>query len=243
MPAGFSALFARATELADEFALGAEYHDESGRFPFANFDALFAADLLRLTQGADSGGLGFGLTEAHAIVSEIARGEPSTALVLAMHYNHHRTIARTDKWPRHLVERVARANLEGLALLNSAQVEPRIGSPSHGAPPETIARRRGDKWVISGHKNYATGIPLLKWVSVLAITDEPTPRIASFLVPRDAAGLHVVEAWNAAGMRATGSDDILLDDVEVPIEDILDAHPLQAKASSAMSRAWPGISP
>ena len=237
MPTGFPDLLAKAAELADSFALSAGYYDESGAFPFANFDALFAADLLRLTQGTDTGGLGFGLTEARAIVSEIARGEPSTALVLAMHYNHHRTIARTGKWPRHLAERVGRANLEGVALLNSAQVEPRVGSPSHGAPPETIARRRGDKWVISGHKNYATGIALLQWVSVLAITDEPVPRIASFLVPRDAKGLHVVEAWNAAGMRATASDDILLNDVEVPLDDIIDAHP----ASEGLKRDEQGV--
>ena len=225
MPAGFAPLLAKASDLADRFSLSAAHYDETGNFPFVNFDALFAAGLLSLTQAQETGGLGYGLTEARAIISEIARGEPSTALVLAMHYNHHRAIARSGKWPRHLVERVTRANLEGVALLNSAQVEPRVGSPSHGAPPDTVARRVGDKWVISGHKNYATGIALLKWVSVLAITDEPTPRIGSFLVPCDARGLHVVSAWNATGMRATASDDLILDNVEVPIEDILDAHP------------------
>ncbi len=92
---------------------------------------------------------------------------------------------------------MSQANLAGPALLNSAQVEPRIGSPSHGSPPETVARRSGDVWRISGHKQYATGIPALKWVSVLAITDEPEPRLASFLVPTNAKGLHIVETWNA----------------------------------------------
>lgn len=71
-------------------------------------------------------------------------------------------------------------------MINAAQVEPRVGSPSHGSLPETIARRVGDQWRITGHKTYATGIPLLRWVAVLAVTDEPEPRLGSFLVPTSA---------------------------------------------------------
>lgn len=224
----FSGLLEKARSLADRFALSASHFDETGDFPFGNFDALFDAGLLRLTASPAHGGFGGGLTEAQAVVAEIARGEPSTALVLAMHYSHHHAVARGGKWPAHLVERVTAANLERVALLNSAQVEPRVGSPSHGAPPETVARRDGDVWRISGHKTYATGIALLEWVSVLAVTDEPEPRLASFLVPAKASGVHVVESWNATGMRATASHDIILDDVEVPLEDIIDPQPLSA---------------
>ncbi len=223
--APFPDLLEKAVRLADRFALGASHYDAAGEIPLANFAALFAAGLLSLTQGKETGGPGLGLAEAQAVVSEIARGEPSTALVLAMHYTHHRAAAISGTWPRHLVERVTRANLEGIALLNSAQVEPRIGSPSHGAPPETIARRDGKVWRISGHKKYTTGITALRWVLVLATTREPEPRIASFLVPTNATGLRVVEAWNATGMRATASHDIILEDVAIPAEDIIDAHP------------------
>lgn len=222
----FPALIEKARVLADRFALSASHYDETGDFPFVNFDALFGAGLLRLTSGVNHGGFGGGLAEAQAVVAEIARGEPSTALVLAMHYNHHNTLSRTGKWPAHLIERVSAANLERVALLNSAQVEPRVGSPSHGAPPETIARRHGNVWRITGHKTYATGIALLEWVSVLAVTDDPEPRLASFLVPAKAPGVHVVETWNATGMRATASHDIILNEVEVPIEDIIDPQPL-----------------
>jgi alkylation response protein AidB-like acyl-CoA dehydrogenase len=221
--AEFPALLDKARVLADQFALSASHYDETGNFPFVNFDQLFEVDLLRLTSSRENGGLGGGLTEAQAIVAEIARGEPSTALVLAMHYSHHNAISRGGKWPRHLVDRVSAANLAGPALINSAQVEPRVGSPSHGSLPETVARRNGDVWRISGHKNYATGIPGLKYINVLAVTDEPTPRLASFLVPKDAKGVHIVETWNATGMRATSSHDIILDEVEVPLEDITDS--------------------
>jgi alkylation response protein AidB-like acyl-CoA dehydrogenase len=223
--AEFPELLDQARSLADKFALSANHYDETGNFPFANFDQLFEAGLLKLTASGENGGLGGGLTEAQAIVAEIARGEPSTALVLAMHYSHHNAISRGGKWPKHLVDRVSAANLEGPALINSAQVEPRVGSPSHGSLPDTVARRQGDVWRISGHKNYATGIPGLKFVSVLAVTDEPEPRLASFLVPASAKGVHMVDTWNATGMRATSSHDISLDDVEIPLQDIIDPNP------------------
>lgn len=215
----------RAEDLGKRFALTARHYDETGEFPFANFDALHEAGLLGLVTAREHGGLGGGLTEALVVVSAIARGEPSTALVLSMHYNQHYSLRTSAKWPAHLIERVTRANREGVALINAAQVEPRVGSPSHGSLPETIARRVGDHWRITGHKTYATGIPLLRWVSVLAVTDEPVPRLGSFLVPTSADGIRVEKTWNATGMRATNSDDLILDDVAVPLEDVLDIAP------------------
>ena len=54
MPTGFSGLLSKAQDLADRFSLSASHYDETGNFPFANFDALYEADLLRLTQGIDT---------------------------------------------------------------------------------------------------------------------------------------------------------------------------------------------
>lgn len=221
----FHHVIGRARCLAEDFSTTAAHHDETGEFPFENFDRLFEAGLLGLVSAREYGGLGEGLTAAQAVISEIACGEPSTALVLAMHYNSHFTIRRFGEWPAHLAQRVLSANQRGVALVNNAQAEPRIGSPAHGALPETIARRDGDRWRISGHKSYVTGIPVLKWVSLLALTDEEHPRRASFLVPTDAPGLRVEKSWNAAGMHATASDDIILDDVSIPLEDLIEAQP------------------
>lgn len=221
----FTPYIQKAEELGRRFALTAGHYDETGEFPFANFDALHEAGLLGLVTAVEHGGLGGGLTEALAVISAVAQGEPSTALVLSMHYNQHFSIRSSGKWPAHLIERVTKANREGVALLNAAQVEPRVGSPSHGSLPETVARKVGNQWRISGHKTYATGIPLLKWVSVLAVTDEPVPRLGSFLVPTDADGIRVEKTWNATGMRATNSHDLILDDVAIDIDDVLDIAP------------------
>lgn len=52
------------------------------------------------------------------------------------------------------------------------------------------------------------------------------PRLGSFLVPRNAPGLTIVETWNATGMRATASHDLILDDVAIPLADAIDLNPL-----------------
>ncbi|KPH04967.1 acyl-CoA dehydrogenase [Rhizobium leguminosarum bv. trifolii] len=215
----------KARRLAVDFAERAAHFDATGEFPFENFTHLYEAGLLGLVTAREHGGFDGGLVEAQAVISEIARGEPSTALVLAMHYNSHYGLRRFGKWPEHLAQRILSANRLGPALLNAAQAEPRIGSPAHGALPETIARRDGDRWRITGRKTYVTGIPILKWVSLLALTDEPEPRLASFLVPTDSPGLRIEKTWNAAGMHATASDDIILDDVVIPFSDVIEAQP------------------
>ncbi|MEO8541488.1 MAG: acyl-CoA dehydrogenase family protein, partial [bacterium] len=74
-----------AATLRDEFALTASATDRTAAFPFANFEALRDAGILNLTVDEKHGGPGLGLETACRVVSLIAEGEPSTALVYAMH--------------------------------------------------------------------------------------------------------------------------------------------------------------
>ncbi|OLL30987.1 acyl-CoA dehydrogenase [Burkholderia sp. SRS-W-2-2016] len=220
----------RAAALAREFEQLAPHHDRTGEAPAAQFDALQNADLLRLVVATADGGHGAGLAAASAVVREIAYGDPSVALILAMHYSQHAAIVHAeregrDEWPSHLARRLSRSAATGPALLNAAQVEPGLGSPSHGGLPDTIARRDGDYWRVSGHKLYVTGSTLLSWISVLARTDEAEPRLGQFLIPRDAPGVRIVETWDPLGMRASISHDVLLSDVAVPLADVVALKP------------------
>lgn len=224
-------LLHRAQELAREFAVLAEHNDDSGDPPERQIAALRQAGLLSLTVPQSLGGWGLGLEAAQAVVGAIAQGDPSVALILSMQYSQHAAIARSlargeqGDWPRALAERVAREAAQGRGLINSAQVEPELGSPSNGGLPRTVARRCDEHWLISGHKLYVTGVPLLDYIQVLATTDEAEPRLGSFLVPRDAAGIRIVPTWNQLGMRATVSHDVLLEDVQVPLVHAIGLHP------------------
>lgn len=223
-------LITQARQLGQEFALLAAEHDATGAPPEAQFEALRAAGLLHLTIDKVYGGHGGGLAVAREVVSAIAYGDPSVALILSMHYSLHAHIARSlrlglNEWPQALAHQLIAESLDGRSLLNAAQVEPGLGSPSHGGLPETVARRVGDHWELSGHKLYVTGVPLLSWISVLAVTDEAVPRLGSFLVPRQAPGVEVIETWNPLGMRATSSHDVVLHSVAVPLDNTVGLRP------------------
>lgn len=215
---------ALATALADRFRLTASEYDRSGEFAKGNFQALFESGLLGLVTAEKDGGWGEGIETAHAVIAAIAKGDPSTALILAMHYSVHASIRRGN-WPADVAARVLAANRRGTALINNAQAEPGVGSPAHGGLPETTARIEGDVWVISGRKSFVTGLPGLKWAVVLAVTTETTPRLIQLLVPLDAQGIAQEKAWDATGMFATASHDLVLEEVRVPLTDIVAEQP------------------
>jgi len=189
-------------------------HDRDGSFPFENFRLLHKQGLLALTIPASHGGGGADLATTSRVVRAVARGEPSTALVLVMQYLSHRAILRT--WPEDLRDRIRQDAVRDGALINALRVEPELGTPARGGLPATIGRRVEGGWRISGTKIYSTGIPILRWLNVWGRTDEDQPRVGFFLVPHDAPGITVNETWNHLGMRASGSHEVVLNDVFVP---------------------------
>ncbi|MFO1109621.1 MAG: acyl-CoA dehydrogenase family protein [Bradyrhizobium sp.] len=222
--AGGTDHIARAQEIAANFADRAAGHDRDGSFPFENFNELSDAGLLSLTVPAALGGTGAGARAAARVIGIFGRACPSTALVLSMHYINHLVMARSPTWPGRLSRKLARESVDGLALINALRVEPELGSPSRGGLPATVARRTETGWRLTGHKIYSTGAPILKWYAVWARTDEPEPRVGQFLVPAGLPGTRIVETWNHLGLRASGSHDVIFDEVVIPLDYEIDVR-------------------
>ncbi|MDN7632589.1 acyl-CoA dehydrogenase family protein [Burkholderia cepacia] len=228
--------------LAPELAAEAARNDVDGRFPHENFARLHRAGLIAQVVPREHGGAGATLAQASRIVAAVARADPATALVLTMTYLQHRALGRADnRWPAQVRRAVFDSAVTHGALINALRVEPALGSPSRGGLPETVARRDGDGWRLSGHKLYSTGIPALRWLAVWARTDEPAPRVGVFLVPRDrdADGdrIRVIESWNHLGLRASGSHEVVFDDVRLPADHAVDVRAPDAWAVSAATHA------
>jgi alkylation response protein AidB-like acyl-CoA dehydrogenase len=218
------AIFDCAKLLASKFAATAARHDREASFPFENFNQLSEAGLLALTVPTALGGAGAGALDAARIISIFGKADPSTALVLSMHYIQHLVMARSTRWPGRLARKLARETVEGVALINALRVEPDLGSPSRGGLPATIARRTETGWRLSGRKIYSTGAPILKWYAVWARTDEPAVRVGLFLVPAGLPGTRIVETWDHLGLRASGSHDVVFDDVLFPLDHEIDVR-------------------
>src|SRR3979411_3032471 len=218
------AFFDCARLLAAEFTARAAQHDRDASFPFENFKDLSEAGLLALTVPTALGGHGAGALDTARILGIIGKADPSTALVLSMHYIQHLVMARSTRWPGRLSRKLARETVEGVALINALRVEPDLGSPARGGLPATIARRTKTGWRLSGRKIYSTGAPILKWYAVWARTDEPETRVGLFLVPAGLPGTRIVETWDHLGLRASGSHDVIFEDVTFPLDHEIDVR-------------------
>ena len=119
---------------------------------------------------------------------------------------------------------MARETVEGVALVNALRVEPELGSPARGGLPATIARRTETGWRLCGRKIYSTGAPILKWYAVWARTDEAETRVGLFLVPAGLPGTRIVETWDHLGLRASGSHDVIFEDVVFPLDHEIDVR-------------------
>lgn len=204
-------------------AATAEEFDRRAEFPKANFDILAQEGLIGLTVSPEYGGRGAGLVEALRVLSAVARGEPSTALILFMTYGYYGRLA-SQGWPAPLFERLARQAVAGGGLIGGLRVEPELGTPVRGGLPKTVARRTAQGWALTGSKIYATGSTGLTWFAVWAKTDDVEPRVGTFLVAADSPGIAILPAWDHLGMRATVSHEVVFADTPVPTEHAVDVR-------------------
>ncbi|MDU7344683.1 MAG: acyl-CoA dehydrogenase family protein [Klebsiella grimontii] len=196
--------------------------DASGDFPRHNIAHLRQRGFLSLAVPQQYGGAGAGLAELQQAVVAIAWGEPATALIVCMQYLHHLRLAENAGWAEPLRQRVFHDAVERGGLINSLRVEPELGSPARGGLPQTVATRRTGGWQINGHKIYTTGIEGLSWLAVWGRSDDARPLVGTWLVPADSEGVCVVKSWDHAGMRATGSHEVVLNNVRVADEYAVD---------------------
>jgi alkylation response protein AidB-like acyl-CoA dehydrogenase len=209
-------------------AATAAEQDRLGTFPAANFALLHQHGLLSLTVPEALGGSGSDLPTARRVIAAVAKGEPSTALILVMQYLQHLRLQDDQRWPLELRQRLGRDAVEHGALINAFRVEPDLGTPARGGLPATLARRSTEGWRLSGSKQYCTGSHGLTWYLVWARSDDADPLVGGFLVHRDSPGVRIVDEWDHLGMRATCSHRVEFDNVLLPLNHAVSVNPASA---------------
>jgi alkylation response protein AidB-like acyl-CoA dehydrogenase len=216
-------LVAIAEALSEDLAARAAEHDREGSYPFEAIDALKAAGYFAAPVPVELGGLG--VSSAHDLVvasSRLARGDASVAIgvnmhlvaVLTMERRRQVAVAAGD-------ERRARgfgSSLQQIAR-DGAVLAAAISEPGQDLTrPGTRASRTATGWRIDGRKMFCTMSPAATalYVAVTYVDGDDADRYAYAIVPTDAPGVVVHDDWDALGMRASGSNSISLDGVELP---------------------------
>jgi alkylation response protein AidB-like acyl-CoA dehydrogenase len=215
-------------------------HDHEGSFPHDNIADLHAAGLLDLTVPKMQGGQGAGFAAAAEAILVVGRACASTGLIFGMQLTQHAALARNASVPPTLYARVAGDTVRHGALLNALRVEPELGSPTRGGLPETIVRRQADgSYHLSGRKIYSTGAPGLGWMAVWARDEGDAPRVGPVLVPAGRPGIRIEDTWDHLGLRATGSHDVVFEDVRLEPEMVQSLRPQEAwRQPDPWAGAW-----
>jgi alkylation response protein AidB-like acyl-CoA dehydrogenase len=210
-----------AESLAEIAAANAARHDRDGTFPHGTVAALVEAGYHTLTIPEELGGLGASPLEAMIAQERLARGDGSVALAICMHLTSIQGVVASEGWPPGLRRRLLADVVERGALYNTADSELGLGSPSRGGAFATTAERTPNgAWCINGRKAWTTLSPALAYAGVSATVVENGEAVdrARFLVPMDAPGVRIDETWDNMSMDATGSHDLVLEDVTVPAD-------------------------
>jgi alkylation response protein AidB-like acyl-CoA dehydrogenase len=216
-------LVAIAEELSGELADRAAEHDREGTFPFEAIESLKAARYFAAPVPVELGGIG--VSSAHDLVvasSRLARGNASVAIGVNMHL-----VAVLNMERRRQVavasgaERRARAFASGLEEIASDGVvlAAAISEPGQDLTrPGTRATRTEGGWRIDGRKMFCTMSPAATdlYVAVTYDDEEGAERYAYAMVPVETRGVVVHDDWDALGMRASGSNSVSLEGVELP---------------------------
>jgi alkylation response protein AidB-like acyl-CoA dehydrogenase len=217
-----AALVAIAEELSVQLAARAAQHDRDGTYPFEAIDALRDVGYFAAPIPEELGGLGVASTHDLVVASSrLARGDASVTIGLNMHLVAVRNMVRRhDVAVAAGVERRTRAFAASLERIvqDGTVLAAAISEPGQDLTrPGTVAARTASGWRIDGRKMFCTMSPAASdlYVAVTYTDDEGVDRYAYATVPTDAPGVVVHDDWDALGMRASGSNSVSLEGVEL----------------------------
>jgi alkylation response protein AidB-like acyl-CoA dehydrogenase len=228
-----------SARLADDFATRAAEHDRANSFPFENVEALKQAGYTALVVPERHGGLGGDLLDFIRCQERLAQGCGPTALAINMHLFGIGSMVERAPVP----ERPEQGLFLSLVGRQRKLIGGGLSEPESGGDWglfATKARRDGEAYVLSGRKVFTSLSPVVDFFMVMATVEDDGPlSSATFPVARNAPGLELVETWDAMGMRATASHDLILKNVRVPAATIADRRPVGPLGADAISLfAW-----
>jgi alkylation response protein AidB-like acyl-CoA dehydrogenase len=213
----------RAGEPWEAFLAGREAYREMAK---AGFTKSFIP--------TEYGGAGFSMIDFALAAEELTRVDinvPTTLLATGLGLQpviQHGTPEQKQRLLRPFVEDQDGELLASYAFTDAAGGA-NFDSPDPTGGIQTLARRDGDDWIITGQKHYTTngtgwagtGCHLY---TVVCRTDPHTPSdrsLAVIAVPGDAPGITVTDVYDKIGNRGVVTPRVHFDNVRVPADNLL----------------------
>jgi alkylation response protein AidB-like acyl-CoA dehydrogenase len=214
---------ARPDPLTDDmlkrFDERAPVYDRENRFFDEDWEELRASGYLNAPLPIEYGGRGLSLIEVNRLQRRLAYHAPATAVAVNMHLywigtatDVHRSGDPSCDW---MLEKAGEGHVFAAGHGEAGNDLPLLLSTSK-------AERVDGGWEISGHKIFGSLSPVWTYLGLHAMdaSDPAAPRIVHGFLNRDAARYRIDETWDTLGMRATVSNDTILDKTFIPDEQV-----------------------
>lgn len=215
--------YAAAEELINNlgslFADRAFDFDSKSQFVQKNYDDLKEARFFSLAIPVELGGGGLSYRELCQICQQLARYCGSTALAFAMH--SHPVAANVFKAKRG--DEKAINTLKKIAT--NELIIAGTGANDWLSSNGTATAIEGG-YIINAHKRFVSGGPGAQ-VLVTSVNHqtEQGAEVLHFSLPASSEGIRIQNNWKTLGMRGTGSNDVILENVFLPEDAIIGRRP------------------
>jgi alkylation response protein AidB-like acyl-CoA dehydrogenase len=168
----------------------------------------------------DLGGAGLGYIEYSIIIEELARVDPSVALIIAAHNSlctNHIYLSGTEEQRRIYIPKLATGEWVGCWSLT----EPEAGSDAAGTRSSAI--HKDGNWILNGGKTFTTNAQFADVCVAMAVTDRSASQhgISAFILEKETPGFRVGKKENKLGMRASATGEVLFNDCHLPESQLL----------------------
>jgi alkylation response protein AidB-like acyl-CoA dehydrogenase len=213
--------------MLDTFRSRAAAYDRENRFFQEDFDDLRKAGYLLMTVPRELGGLGYSLADVAKTTRRLAMYAPATALGMNMH--HYWVGDAADPWRRgdKSCEWILREAAAGEVF---AAGHAETGNDLPLLMSTTKAERVDGGYKFTGRKSFGSLTPVWTRLGLhgLDTSDPKAPKVVHGFLPRDTPGISIKETWDVLGMRATRSDDTVLEGAFCPDKYIARVNPAGA---------------
>ncbi len=197
-------------DIAKQFAQVAAQHDETATFVHDNYKELKSKEYFSLLVPTELGGTGLSFEDVCQIIRTFGNSCGSTALAFSMH--QHLVAAKVWKYKNKgqgapLLTNVADNQL----VLVSTGARDWLGSNGEMKKVE-------GGYLVNAKKAFASQSACgnILVTSAPYLNDEGEWKVLHFGVPFKSQGVRLLDDWNVMGMRGTGSQTVVLEDVFVP---------------------------
>jgi alkylation response protein AidB-like acyl-CoA dehydrogenase len=206
----------RSADVAAQLAETAAEIDRERRFPDDHFALIAKAGLTGILVPEALGGLGGNLETLTTVCEDIGGASGSTGLCFLMHACGTQVIgskATPEQATRWLEPAAAGETLATLAFSERA-------TGAHFYAPEISAKKSNGSFVLNGRKSFVTNGGHAGLYPVL-VNASGEPGLDILVVTPDLDGVSFAGEWEGVGMTGNSSIQLVLDNVEVPADNLL----------------------